>query len=165
MRHYFQYKQAVFQQIAVREFASMRTGSAGHQMRYKLQAGHTGSTRISPDGSRLAFDLVDGQETNICGVPDLRRFDPQRRRLTFRGNNRIPVWSADSRSLAFQSDHNGDLAIFRQPADVSGNAARTDHQTRSRYGPQPSQSWSRQDQLLFSAVDGATARLCVSLDQ
>ena len=31
----------------------------------KLPAGQYGSPRISPDGSRLAFELVDGQETNI----------------------------------------------------------------------------------------------------
>ena len=81
-----------------------------------------------------------------------------RRRLTFRGNNRIPVWSADGRSLAFQSDRDGDLAIFRQPADVSGDAAEriTKPDRGTAHIPE---SWSRQDHLLFSAVDGATARL------
>jgi Tol biopolymer transport system component len=40
------------------------------------------------------------------------------RRLTFGGNNRMPIWSADGRRLAFQSDREGDLAVFWQP--VSG---------------------------------------------
>jgi Tol biopolymer transport system component len=46
------------------------------------------------------------------------------RRLTFAGRNRFPVWSPDSRRLAFQSDRGGDAAIFVQNADGTGEAER-----------------------------------------
>ncbi len=43
-------------------------------------------------------------------------------RLTFGGNNRFPIWTANNR-VAFQSDREGDLAIFWQSA-VGGTAER-----------------------------------------
>ena len=46
------------------------------------------------------------------------------RRLTFQGANRYPVWSADGERVAFQSDREGDLAIFWQRADGTGTAER-----------------------------------------
>ena len=46
------------------------------------------------------------------------------RRLTLVGNNRHPVWSGDSSRIAFQSDREGDLAIFAQRADGTGAAVR-----------------------------------------
>ena len=47
-----------------------------------------------------------------------------RQRLTFGGNNRFPIWSSDGKRVAFQSDRDGDLAIFWQPADGTGTAER-----------------------------------------
>ena len=47
-----------------------------------------------------------------------------RRRLTFGGNNRFPIWSADGKRIVFQSDRDGDAALFWQPADGSGTAER-----------------------------------------
>jgi Tol biopolymer transport system component len=46
------------------------------------------------------------------------------RQLTFGGRNRSPVWSPDGRYVAFQSDREGDSAIFRQLADGTGTAER-----------------------------------------
>jgi serine/threonine-protein kinase len=46
------------------------------------------------------------------------------RRLTFGGQNRNPVWSADSQRVFFQSDREGDRAIFSQRADGTGVAER-----------------------------------------
>lgn len=46
------------------------------------------------------------------------------RRLTFAGRNQFPIWTPDGRFLTFQSDREGDRAIFRQPADGSGPAER-----------------------------------------
>ena len=51
--------------------------------------------RVSPDGTRLAFGTDDGKEA-IVWVYDLSGNVP-RRRLTFGGNNRFPVWSADGK--------------------------------------------------------------------
>ena len=46
------------------------------------------------------------------------------RRLTFGGKNRTPVWSADGQHILFQSDREGDRAIFWQRADGQGKAER-----------------------------------------
>jgi len=73
--------------------------------------------RVSRDGSRLAVGIDNGQEANVwiyelAGTSALRR-------LTFGGHNRFPIWSADGQWVAFQSDREGDLAVFRQRADGS----------------------------------------------
>jgi Tol biopolymer transport system component len=41
-------------------------------------------------------------------------------RVTFNGRNRFPIWTADGKRIAFQSDRDGDRGIFWQPADGSG---------------------------------------------
>jgi Tol biopolymer transport system component len=46
------------------------------------------------------------------------------RRLTLAGRNRVPVWSPDGQHVAFQSDREGDLAIFWQRADGTAPAER-----------------------------------------
>jgi Tol biopolymer transport system component len=46
------------------------------------------------------------------------------RRLTIEGQNRYPVWSSNSERVAFQSDREGDRAIFWQRADGQSNAER-----------------------------------------
>ena len=46
------------------------------------------------------------------------------RRLTFGGQNRFPIWSPDGQRVAFQSDREGDLGIFSQPADGNGPVER-----------------------------------------
>jgi hypothetical protein len=46
------------------------------------------------------------------------------RRLTFGGKSRYPVWSPDGLRIAFQSDREGDLAIFSQRTDGTGAAER-----------------------------------------
>ena len=74
------------------------------------------------------------------------------RRLTFGGNNRFPVWSADGRRVTFQSDREGDPAIFWQPAD-GGTAERLT--TPARGTSHAPESWSPDGQvLLFSESEG-----------
>jgi Tol biopolymer transport system component len=77
--------------------------------------------RFSPDGRYLAVG-VEGEAADIwiydlSGTASLRR-------LTFGGKNRLPAWSGDSTRVAFQSDREGDRAIFSQRADGSGVAER-----------------------------------------
>ena len=38
-------------------------------------------------------------------------------RLTIKGQSRFPIWSGDGEHIAFQSDREGDLAIFSQRAE------------------------------------------------
>jgi serine/threonine-protein kinase len=78
--------------------------------------------RFSPDGRYLAVGVESATPADIW-IYDLSGTSSLRR-LTFGGNNRLPVWSGDSRRVAFQSDREGDLAIFWQPADGTGTAER-----------------------------------------
>ena len=67
---------------------------------------------------------------------------------TFGGNNRVQVWSGDGKRVAFQSDRDGERAIFWQPAE--GGAA--ERLTRPEPGTfHTPESWSSSaDVLLFS---------------
>jgi serine/threonine-protein kinase len=77
--------------------------------------------RISPDGTRVAFDIRD-QENDIW-VWDLTRetltrvtFDP--------GLDRQAVWTPDSRRLLFSSSRGGAQNLYAQAADNTGTIER-----------------------------------------
>ena len=129
--------------------------SAGVQ-RLSLPANAYQMPRVSPDGKRIAFGTDDGAEA-IVWIYDLSGIGPMRR-LTFGGNNRFPVWSADSAHVAFQSDRAGDLAIFWQLVDGTGTAERlTTPVNGMAHVPE---SWSpRGEKLLFSVEKGSDAEL------
>lgn len=112
-----------------------------------LPADHYVHPRISPDGTRVAFGTDDGKDA-IVWVYDLAG-GTTRRRLTFDGGNRTPIWTPDGLWIAFQSDRGGDRAIFRQRADGSGTAERlTTPEPGTFHTPQ---SWSHDGgTLLFS---------------
>ena len=61
--------------------------------------------RVSPDGTRLVFGTSDGKQA-VVSTYELSGASAVRR-LTFEGNNRFPIWSADGRRVAFQSDRAG----------------------------------------------------------
>jgi serine/threonine-protein kinase len=88
----------------------------------KLPPGAYVEPRISPDGTQIAFSSEDGKEQAIWVYDVSSTAAP--RQLTVGGNNRFPVWSADGRRIAFQSDREGDFAIFWQLADGTGSAER-----------------------------------------
>jgi Tol biopolymer transport system component len=79
-------------------------------------------------------------------------------RLTSQGNNRFPIWSSDSKHIAFQSDRDGDLAIFRQAADGTGAAERlTKPEPGEAHTPE---SWSpTSDTMLFDVRKGPDVSL------
>jgi eukaryotic-like serine/threonine-protein kinase len=74
--------------------------------------------RMSPDGSRIAFDIRD-QDSDIW-IGDVAR--QTLTRLTFdRAADFYPVWTPDSRSILFESGRGGSGGnIFRQAADGTG---------------------------------------------
>jgi Tol biopolymer transport system component len=111
--------------------------------------------RVSPDGKRIAFETSDRKEA-IVSIYELSRKSSVRR-LTFGGNNRYPIWSADGRHVAFQSDREGDPAVFWQPAD-GGTAERlTKPDAGTSHVPE---SWSPTgDALLFSVTKGSESSL------
>jgi serine/threonine-protein kinase len=88
----------------------------------KLPQGSYYYPRASPDGQRLVYQVDDRKEADVW-IYDLSGASAPRR-LTFQGANRYPVWSADGGSVAFQSDREGDMGIFRQRADGTGTAER-----------------------------------------
>jgi eukaryotic-like serine/threonine-protein kinase len=77
---------------------------------------------VSPNGRQVAFVTNDGKE-DMISVYDLSGASVMRR-LTYGGNNRHPVWSSDGQHIAFQSDREGDLAVFWQRADNTGQVER-----------------------------------------
>ncbi len=105
------------------------------------------SPRVSPDGTFVAFDIEDASGAavwvyELAGAKSMRQ-------LTFGGKSRHPIWSRDGQWVAFQSDREGDLGIFRQRADGSGVAERlTKPERETEHIPQ---SWSKDGgQLMFS---------------
>jgi serine/threonine protein kinase/Tol biopolymer transport system component len=121
----------------------------------KLLPGSYRDPRISPDGKRLAFGTDDGREATVW-VYDLSGATSMRP-LTIGGKNRYPVWSADGQRIAFQSDREGDLAIFWQPADGGGKAERlTKPEQGTAHVPE---SWSPDGKwLLLSATKESDSR-------
>jgi serine/threonine-protein kinase len=80
------------------------------------------TTHISPDGTRIAFD-IDDQENDIW-VWDLTRETLTRLTLD-PGNDKSPVWTADGRRIIFSSDRGGGIMnLYWQAADNTGVAER-----------------------------------------
>jgi serine/threonine-protein kinase len=123
----------------------------------KLPPGpYRGGPRASPDGTRIAFGTDDGNEAMVYTY-GLSETSPMRR-LTFAGRNRFPIWSPDSRRVTFQSDRDGDVALFSQLADGTGTAERlTTAAPGEAHAPE---SWSPDGEtLLFSITKGIDVSL------
>jgi WD40 repeat protein len=120
----------------------------------KLPHNRYSSPRVSPDGTRIAFEIDDGRESNVYTY-DLSGTSTMQR-LTFGGNNHFPVWSPDSKRVAFQSDREGDLAIWQSA--VGGAAERL---TKPEPGTShAAESWHpTADLLLFSVTKGSDVSL------
>jgi serine/threonine-protein kinase len=87
--------------------------------------------RLSPDGTRIAVDIV------VEGNRDIWAWDLGRGTLT-RGTtdptfDRVPVWSADGQRLIFSSDRTGAANLFWQAADGTGTAERLTESPRLQY--------------------------------
>jgi len=71
---------------------------------------------ISPDGQRLAI-TVEGSPWSVW-TKDLQH--GALAKLTFEGDNRDPMWTADGKSVAYSSLRNGEGGIYEKLADGSG---------------------------------------------
>jgi len=113
----------------------------------KLPPGDYLMPRVSPDGTRIAFGIDDGKEATVYTY-ELSNESPMRR-LTYEGNNRFPIWSGDSKRVAFQSDRDGDLGIWQ--AAIGGKAERlTKADQGTSHAPE---SWSpKGDTFLYSVT-------------
>ena len=130
--------------------------STGAVERLKVPARAYHSPRVSPDGKLLAVGVDDGSGANIW-IYDLSK-GAAMRQLTFGGRNRFPIWAADGRRVAFQSDREGDRAIFWQNADGTESAQRL-----TRAEPDAShvpESWSRTgERFLYIVSTGSGSTL------
>ena len=106
------------------------------------------SPRVSPDGKRIAFGAEDSSGAAVFvydfgGATAIQR-------VTFGGRTRLPVWCSGDKRLAFQSDREGDTALFWQPLDGNGAAERL---TRPEKGVEhiPDACHPDGDTLLFTA--------------
>ena len=88
----------------------------------KIPPGPYWYPRLSPDGQRIAYGVDDGRDVSVWVYDVVAGGSP--RRLTFGGRDGYPAWTSDSRRVIFQSDREGDLGLYAQPADGSGTAVR-----------------------------------------
>ena len=80
--------------------------------------------RLSPDGGRLAVDIVEEDQSSQIWLYDLSR--DALARFTFEGTlNQPPAWTTDSKRIAFRSNKERSTTnIFWQLADGSGGLER-----------------------------------------
>ena len=75
--------------------------------------------RLSPDGTRIAVEINDGEVTQIW-ILEVERGGSQP--LTVEGSNTNPVWSHDGEWVYFASDRGAGVDIWRKRADRSAAA-------------------------------------------
>jgi serine/threonine-protein kinase len=121
----------------------------------KLSTGMYEAPRVSPNGTQIAFSSID---SGAVWIYDLAGTTAPRR-LTFEGRNRFPIWSANGERVAFQSDREGDLAIFVQRSDGTGKAERLTKPVQGASHVPDAWSPVNDDHLLFSETKGTEVSL------
>jgi serine/threonine-protein kinase len=104
--------------------------------------------RVSPRGDQIAFGITERGKSDIY-VYDLSGRNAMRR-LTVQGNNRLPAWSSDGARIAYQSDREGDRAIFAQRADGSGPVQRLTTAAKDEF--HEPEAWSHGDDVLLFSI-------------
>ena len=107
--------------------------------------------RLSPDGTKVAAEIVD---TQVSGIPsDIWLYDVSRgvkSRLTSGpGSARCPCWSPDGKRIIFSSDRKGQYDLYEKAVDGSGNEELVLASEVAKY----CQSWSPDNKfVLFMTV-------------
>ena len=133
--------------IQTTEYTVAFADRSGSVTPLKAPLGSYAHVRASRDGTRIAVDIADGKEANVW-IYDLAETSAMKR-LTFGGSNRFPVWSNDGQRVAFQSDREGDLAIFAQRIDGTGLERLTKPEKGDAHVPE---SWSPDGKHISYAV-------------
>jgi serine/threonine-protein kinase len=112
------------------------------------------------NGQQLAVGIDDAASTNIWLYDLSGAHAPHQ--MTIGGRNRFPAWTRDGTRIAFQSNREGDDAIFWQRADGSGPAERlTKPEKGQSHIPE---SWSPDGEtLLFNSRTNGRAFVLQSL--
>jgi len=76
--------------------------------------------RISPDGTRVAVEVLDAEVISQIWVVELERKTAHP--LVEREENPFVAWTPDGRSVVYRSSRGGNIGIYRQAADGSGDA-------------------------------------------
>jgi serine/threonine-protein kinase len=74
--------------------------------------------RLSPDGQRIAVGVEDNGRLDVW-LYDIPRATWSR--LTFSGNNSVPIWTSDGKRVAFISDRDGKPKMYWKAADGTGS--------------------------------------------
>ena len=81
--------------------------------------GSIGGIALSPDGKRVAADIVDRSGNDDLWIYDVARGIPTR--FTFDPKeDREPIWSPDGSTLYFSSNRKGNYDLFRKPSNGTG---------------------------------------------
>ena len=98
--------------------------------------------RVSPDGTRVAVDIADGDNTDVW-IWDLERETPTQ--FTFNeGFDGFPLWTLDSARVVFQSQREGG-GLFWKSADGTGQIEQL---LENPNGPRP-YGWSADGGLIL----------------
>jgi serine/threonine protein kinase len=111
------------------------------------------SVAVSPDGGRVAYQLIDAQGNSDIWVRDLVRGNDTR--LTFDPRpDTNPVWSPDGKNIVFAATRGGRIDLYEKSADGGGEERLL---FKSDQDKSPT-SWSRDGRfLLFTSADPKTS--------
>lgn len=101
----------------------VRVNRAGETTPLSSELRAYGGLRVSPDGSRLAVEVMEPGRSVQIWIMDL--VTGSATQLTFEGDeSRFPVWTPEGRSVLFTSRRGETFSIYRKLADGSGDAER-----------------------------------------
>ena len=124
------------------------------------ERGPYGTMKVSPDGSKAAVVENDSRQSNNSDIWIVDLGSGASTRFTFDpGFDGQPVWSPDGRYLAWQSDRNKTMGIYRKAADGSGG----DELLFSEKGLTNLTDWTHNGYLIFT-MGGDVQALPVEAD-
>jgi eukaryotic-like serine/threonine-protein kinase len=133
---------------------------SGKELETLGERGEYFNPAFSRAGDRLVFDMSDPRTAKSdVWIRDLAR--GVNSRLTFGGgNNDIPIWSPDGRTIVFRSDRNGINDLFEKPASGQGEEKVLLKDDSSKFPT----DWSRDGRYIaFSAQGKKTGWDCWAL--
>lgn len=113
----------IYQRGQATELAQIvRTNRKGEIIDTILSRGQFGDFSLSPDGRKLAYQMLDQQNSTYdIWVRDLNRSVSSR--LTFDEQHETwPIWSPDGKTIIYSSNYEGEFALKKRSANGLGEA-------------------------------------------